>query len=138
MKDIFYIPYSDFVIAILLFILSLKFGDRGVSAIIGIIFFFPSMVLWFLAKKQLGKAFRVKPQAVFFVKEGLYSKIKHPIYFFSSLAFLGILILFWKLYLIPLYVLLVIVQFIRAIAEEKRLIKRFGDEYIKYKDKTIF
>ena len=138
MKNIFDVPYSDFVLAILLFVLSLVFGQEGTNNLIGLIVFIPSIILWLIAKKQLGKAFQVKAEAKFITTKGLYSKFRHPMYLFSCLTYLGVLISFWNLYLIIPYIVLVIFQITRARKEEKVFINKFGNEYKKYKKKTLF
>ncbi|MBU3923206.1 isoprenylcysteine carboxylmethyltransferase family protein [Patescibacteria group bacterium] len=138
MKNLFDIPYSDFVLAILLMILSLLVGQQDIDTIMGIIIFIISIVLWFLAKRQLGKVFQVKVEAKTIIKKGLYSKFRHPIYLFSSLTYLGVLISFWNLYLILPYIALVVFQIVRARREENVFIHRFGNEYREYMKKTLF
>jgi protein-S-isoprenylcysteine O-methyltransferase Ste14 len=49
-------------------------------------------VLLFTARWQLGRSFSVTPQARELVTQGVYSKIRNPIYVFSALMALGILI----------------------------------------------
>ena len=48
--------------------------------------------LWFVARWQLGEAFSVTAQAHQLVTQGLYSKIRHPIYVFGTLAFLFVVL----------------------------------------------
>jgi protein-S-isoprenylcysteine O-methyltransferase Ste14 len=49
-------------------------------------------VLWFIARWQLGHAFSVTPQERQLVTRGLYSKIRHPIYVFGTMAFLFVVL----------------------------------------------
>ncbi|MFA6089685.1 MAG: methyltransferase, partial [Candidatus Woesearchaeota archaeon] len=100
--------------------------------------FIPSIICWFLARIELGNAFSFKPTAKFIIKKGLYKKIRHPIYLFSSLTLLGVFISFWKLYLTPVLLTLILLQMIRAKKEEKILIEQFGKEYTDYKKLTWF
>jgi protein-S-isoprenylcysteine O-methyltransferase Ste14 len=50
------------------------------------------IVFFFTARFQLGKSFSVTPQARKLVTHGLYSKIRNPIYVFSSMMVLGVLL----------------------------------------------
>jgi protein-S-isoprenylcysteine O-methyltransferase Ste14 len=49
-------------------------------------------VLWFVARRQVGTAFSVKPQARQLVAAGFYAKLRHPIYVFGTMAFLLVLL----------------------------------------------
>ena len=48
-------------------------------------------VLWVVARRQLGAAFSVRPQARRLVATGLYAKLRHPIYVFGTMALLFVL-----------------------------------------------
>ena len=37
-------------------------------------------ILWFVARRQLGASFSVRPEAQPLVTTGLYAKLRHPIY----------------------------------------------------------
>ncbi len=72
------------------------------------------------------------------VTRGVYSRVRHPVYVFSSLAFLGLL-----LYLnVPEGILLVlpveVVLFQRARQEEQHLEALYGEQYRPYKQQTWF
>ena len=60
-------------------------------------------VLLFTARWQLGKSFSVTPQARELVTRGLYSKIRNPIYVFSSLFVAGVLIALQNRYALLLH-----------------------------------
>ena len=103
----------------------------GGVVILGIIF-------WLTARYQLGKAFSITPKANFIVKHGIYKKIRHPIYVFSTIAAFGVCVMYniWWMYV--LIGLLIIVQFIRTRLEEKVLLNKFNNEYSEYKKATWF
>ena len=82
---------GDFVFYLALFILAVWWRHDTVC-VWGSAVAVPSFVLWFLAKLQLGGSFTPKPEARELVTRGLYSRIRHPIYFFSTLALVGIAI----------------------------------------------
>jgi protein-S-isoprenylcysteine O-methyltransferase Ste14 len=101
---------------------------------LGVVF----LTLVFLARLQLGDSFSIAPQARKLVTTGIYSKLRHPVYVFGTLAILGIA-LYLHLWTLLLVVLLIIpVQVVRARAEERVLLEKFGEEYLRYKSRTWF
>ena len=74
--------------------LLVAFRDQpwNTTRVLGIVLLIPSVLLWFLARIQLGSSFSVRPQAKELVTHGLYSRIRNPIYLFGSLAILGIIL----------------------------------------------
>lgn len=97
-----------------------------------------SFVLWLIARINLGDSFTMRAEARKLVTTGMYTKFRHPIYTFSSLAVLGLLIALHTTYLYPLFLLLIVVQAIRAKQEEKVLTKTFGKKYLDYRVRTWF
>lgn len=98
----------------------------------------PALVLWIIAKKQLGKAFAIMPRANELVTHGLYKYFRHPIYLFSTIAVTGIIIAYKDPLLLILVALLIIVEISRARREEQVLIAKFGQKYLDYKQQTWF
>lgn len=93
--------------------------------------------LWLTARLQLGKSFSVRPEARALVTNGLYSKIRHPIYFFGGMAYGGLFIAWGRL--IPLLTFLIVYpawQYGRARKENAVLENAFGDVYRRYKAQT--
>lgn len=108
----------------------------------GIIISVIGFLIWILGLKYLGTFFQMKPEAKKIVTKGIYSKIRHPIYFGGLLIVIGLIIYtintFLHIYLIIYLLLFIIIQGIRAKIEERILIEKFGSKYKLYKDKTWF
>ncbi len=72
------------------------------------------------------------------VTRGVYSRIRHPVYLFSSCAFLGLLLYLHKPQGIPLLIPIELVLFHRARREEQKLEELYGDRYRRYTRQTWF
>jgi len=95
-------------------------------------------VLWFIARWQLGDAFSVTPQARHLVTRGLYSKIRHPIYIFGTMAFLFVVLALQGWPALVFWVIVILIQVGRVRREEQILAETFGEEYTAYRTKTWF
>jgi protein-S-isoprenylcysteine O-methyltransferase Ste14 len=95
-------------------------------------------VLWFVARWQLGDAFSVAPEARLLVTRGLYSKIRHPIYVFGTLAFLFVVLALQGWAALIIWVVVILIQVGRARREERILAETFGEEYTSYRSRTWF
>ena len=97
-----------------------------------------SFPLLLLARWQLGASFSLKAKARALVTSGIYSKVRNPIYFFSGLLLVGLLLFLsiWG----PLVVAVVLIplQTYRARKEERVLAAAFGEKYQVYKRGTWF
>jgi protein-S-isoprenylcysteine O-methyltransferase Ste14 len=89
-----------------------------------------------LARRQLGSAFAVSPQAKGLVTKGLYARIPHPMYVFLDLALLGGIIIVGQTWLLVGGAVLVIVQVWQAAREAQVLERTFGDAYREYRKRT--
>lgn len=63
---------------------------------------------------------------------GIYSKIRHPGYLGLILMYLGVALLFHDILATVAAVILSFLQILIAFAEERFLIKKFGEEYEEY------
>jgi protein-S-isoprenylcysteine O-methyltransferase Ste14 len=86
----------------------------------------------------LGAAFSVRAKAKKLVTTGLYSRIRNPIYVFSAMFLVGIVIVSERWLLLLPIALLVPMQIARARKEERVLAAAFGEEYARYKAGTWF
>jgi protein-S-isoprenylcysteine O-methyltransferase Ste14 len=94
--------------------------------------------LWFVARWQLGSAFSVTAQAHQLVTQGLYSKIRHPIYVFGTLAFLFVVLALQGWPALIIWAIVILIQVGRVWREERVLEEAFGEEYTAYRSRTWF
>jgi protein-S-isoprenylcysteine O-methyltransferase Ste14 len=93
---------------------------------------------WFVARWQLGTSFSVGPKARQLVTRGLYSKLRHPVYVFGSLAWLGALLALLGWSALIIWLVVVVIEIGRARREERVLAVEFGPEYEAYRSRTWF
>jgi protein-S-isoprenylcysteine O-methyltransferase Ste14 len=72
------------------------------------------------------------------VTHGIYSKIRNPIYLFSTLFVIGLLLTLQIRRALIFIPVLIAVQLLRAHQEAKVLRDKFGDAYQEYRKKTWF
>jgi protein-S-isoprenylcysteine O-methyltransferase Ste14 len=125
------------IFTVFLFYILKHFNHEITIQVIGLILSLLFLLLWVIARINLGSAFTVTPIASKLVTSGLYSKIKHPIYLFSALSYFSLLLIFRSplLYLIGLCIILL--QIYRSRLENKRLKESFPENYDKYSKKTL-
>jgi protein-S-isoprenylcysteine O-methyltransferase Ste14 len=97
-----------------------------------------SLVLWMVARLQLGASFSLTANARKLITTGLYARIRNPIYVFGQLAYLGLAIAWgtWVGYVVV--ALLIPMQLLRARKESAVLEQAFGAEYREYRARTWF
>lgn len=102
---------------------------RSIFLILTISFF----SLWLLARVQLGTFLTFRPKAhETLVTTGIYSKFRHPIYYFGTLTLVCFLILIEKYSFLLILIILIPVQIYRAVRETKVLKEKFDDIYMDY------
>jgi len=106
--------------------------------IAGIAIALPAFVLLIVSRIELGRAFSVSAKASILVTSGIYSRIRNPVYVFSSLVIFGLIIWTGKPLLLLVLVALVPLQVYRSRKEQAVLMDKFGDEYLAYKRQTWF
>lgn len=134
-------PFFIFQFCAVLFVISIivfRSGPWTAARCTGLGIAVPAAALLFTARWQLGRSFSLTPQARALVTHGLYSKIRNPIYVFSALMLIGVLIALGYPYAFLLPAILIPVQIFRAHQEAKVLEAKFGDAYRRYKAQTWF
>jgi protein-S-isoprenylcysteine O-methyltransferase Ste14 len=104
--------------------------------IIGLIALTIGLVLACLGGKQLVKTELrgIKGIPDRLITEGLYTRIRHPINLGLMLIFFGWYAVFPGVYSILFVVCLITALVIETFWEERNLIKKFGNEYLEYKE----
>jgi protein-S-isoprenylcysteine O-methyltransferase Ste14 len=133
-----WIDVAVYLIYIAFFGLALVVGPRGTLWYIALCLSAGCSVLWFVARWQLGNAFSVAPEARQLVTRGLYSRIRHPIYVFGTLAFLFVVLALQGWLALIIWVVVILIQVGRARREERTLAETFGEEYTAYRSRTWF
>jgi len=67
------------------------------------------------------------------IRSGIYGKIRHPIYLGSMLFYLGFIVLTFSILSMATWIIIILFYGYLAIYEEKVLLKRYKEEYVKYK-----
>jgi protein-S-isoprenylcysteine O-methyltransferase Ste14 len=133
-----WIDVAVYLIYMAFFGLAVVVGPRGTLFYIALCLSAGCSVLWFVARWQLGDAFSVAPEARQLVTRGLYSKIRHPIYVFGTLAFLFVVLALQGWPALIIWVVVILIQVGRARREERVLAKMFGADYTAYRSRTWF
>lgn len=127
------VPVAFLFAVFVFFVLAIFLVDGSVPRIIGALVTFISSILWIIARIQLGDA----PLEDRLVTTGLYGEFRHPIYLFSTLAFLGVAIFMWVGLLFIPVLAIAIFQIARARREEQKLALKMGRRYQRYQQRTI-
>ena len=124
------------MVAIVVIVVALARHPRNPWRVVGLVL----MIFGFLtvARINLGNSFSVTPQATALVTNGIYSRIRNPIYVFSAIGATGLFLYVEKPKLLLLIPPIVVIQVLRARAESHLLEERFGDDYRRYRAQTWF
>ncbi len=130
--------WLDIAVYLIFLAFAAWFGPHTSAWYAGLCLAAVTVPFWFAARWQLGASFSVRPEAHELVTTGIYAKIRHPVYVFGGLAWLGALLalLGWGALVIGLIV--AVVEFARARREERTLAAAFGPAYDAYRSKTWF
>jgi protein-S-isoprenylcysteine O-methyltransferase Ste14 len=104
----------------------------------GIALILPSFVLLLIAFHQLGNSFAVNAKAKELVTNGLYAKIRHPMYVFQILLFLGFAMITRDVIAYGFFILALVFVAWRVRIENRILEEKFGDAYRAYREQVWF
>jgi protein-S-isoprenylcysteine O-methyltransferase Ste14 len=104
---------------------------------VGWVFLIVGLVMLALALLRLPRQGRAPGgrevrQTTVVVRSGLYGVIRHPVYLGWMLAFIALILLTQHWLVLAPAVLGIVCVYLITIQEERRLISRFGEEYVQY------
>lgn len=96
-------------------------------------------VIWLIGKNALGNNFTKSVHPKGLVTSGIYSKIRHPMYFGGMMIYIGMGLLLKSWIGLALTIILVIPMLLLfAKKEDKLLLEKYKEKYSAYRTKTIF
>lgn len=119
--------------------LETELNDQNtVFKVIGILTATIAFICWIESRIQVGNAFSIAPKSKFIVESGFYSRLRHPVYYFSILAFCGIGLYIFQPFVVISIIPLLILEGVRIKKEEYLLMPSFDKKYSDYKKSTLF
>jgi len=88
---------------------------------------------WLLARSGLRVIFREQRDKPELIKEGVFARIRHPIYLGAILLYLGLILITFSLISAGLWLAIILFYIFISRYEERLLIAHFGEEYNEYK-----
>jgi protein-S-isoprenylcysteine O-methyltransferase Ste14 len=133
-----FLGWTDLWVCVGVALLAARFGLPNPLWYAGLLLTAVSLPLWVVARRQLGAAFAARPLARQLVTHGLYTRIRHPIYVFGSLAYFGGLLALQVWPVLLGWMALTPIEVVRARREERVLAEAFGTDYAAYRSRTWF
>lgn len=131
------VPIAYAVLSLLYFVIAWP-AQPKIYHLVGILITSVSYILWIFSRIQLGNAFSIAPKSKYLVTSGMYSKLRHPVYYFSITAVLGLVLFAWQLIRVVPLLALIALEVFRIKKEEALLLGSCGNEYAAYKTQTWF
>lgn len=136
-KPLSYLQFATVFIVFGVVLIAFR-GPWDLLRIVGLTIACVALILFVIAKVQLGDSFSVEPIAKTLVVRGIYSKICHPMYLFSALFFFGLILYVGRTWLLLIFLILIPVQILRMRREDQVLEEKFGEEHRRYRQNTWF
>jgi protein-S-isoprenylcysteine O-methyltransferase Ste14 len=137
-KTIFYNVYADLYEVVLLGFFAFRKPEATLFYALSLLFTLVCSIFWIISFIHFGNSYSEKDGTINLATDGIYSKIRHPMYFFSSLALFFIVFYLNSLLAYLLLTIIIIAQIERTKEEDKMLEHNFGRKYIDYKEQTWF
>src|SRR5215510_5136298 len=125
------IPLPNILSKILIDIFWLKY--------IGIMFCYFGLIIFLFALLAFGKNWRIgidEQNSNELVTNGIFKYSRNPIFLFMDLYFLGIMLIYPNIVFVIIAICTIIGIHLQIIREEKFLLNKFSEKYIKYKKRT--
>jgi len=106
---------------------------------VGILFCYIGLIIFLIALISFGKSWRIgidEEKSNELITTGIFKYSRNPIFLFMDLYFMGIMLIYPNIVFIVITICVIIGIHLQIIREEKFLLKKFGREYIKYKEQT--
>jgi protein-S-isoprenylcysteine O-methyltransferase Ste14 len=106
---------------------------------IGIVFCYIGLIIFFSALVSFGHAWRIgidEKNSNELITNGIFKYSRNPIFVFMDLYFLGITLIYPNIVFTVLTILTIMGIHFQILNEEQFLLKKFNEEYIKYKKQT--
>lgn len=113
-------------------------GARDLTRWIGLAISLLGLAGVTVARYTLGRSFSITAKATELVTQGIYSRVRNPIYVSGEIFFVGVIVMVRRPAFWLILVILIPIQIIRARREARVLEAKFGDEYRQYRDRTWF
>ncbi|MFC1640692.1 methyltransferase family protein [Patescibacteria group bacterium] len=120
--DSFYYEFSTFLV---------EYDSYGVRIFIALAILVASALISRSGFKKVFSERRVTPQVI---KEGIFLRVRHPIYLGAILFYFGMAIFSFSIIAFVLSIFIFLYYHFVSRYEEKLLLVRFGDEYQEYQD----
>lgn len=106
---------------------------------IGIMFCYIGLIIFLLALISFGKSWRIgidENNSNELITNGMFKYSRNPIFLFMDIYFVGIMLIYPNIVFILLAIGTIVGIHLQILREEEFLLKKFGEKYIEYKNKT--
>lgn len=127
------------ILDLLIFQVSIPLQDL-IPILIRLIVGIPVIILaYFLLRRSIKTIFNQEQKEPKIIKNGIYSRVRHPIYLAPIIMYLGIILISLSILSIAIWILIIFFYYSMARYEESLIIEKFGKEYKDYmKDVPMF
>lgn len=95
-----------------------------------------ALTAWILASRGMKEVFGTKREQAEVIDQGVFSRMRHPIYTGALLFYLALCLLSFSTASFGLFLIIVLFYIFISRYEERLLEQKFGSAYLKYKKKT--
>lgn len=126
------------VVAIPLILATSAESTWDAAHLVGLSIWLPSTAFWVLARIQIDRALSDDKRTEVLVKTGMYRYIRHPVYLFSSVSLISMVVYLKAPIFLAIIVPIILLQIWRARREERTMKEHFRERYEQYRHRTWF